>query len=141
MSADSYAGDVTPQEAWKILSEDPDAVLIDCRTQPEWGFVGVPDLSGLGKEVLFVPWQIYPAMQGNPAFADQIASAGVGKDAKLLFLCRSGMRSKAAAIAMTEIGYAAAYNVSEGFEGGLDQRRHRGVAEGWKAAGLPWVQQ
>ncbi len=140
MSADSYAGDVNPSDAWSILSEDPKAVLIDCRTQPEWTFVGVPDLGGLGKETLFVPWQVFPTMQQNPAFGDQIAAAGVDKDATLLFLCRSGARSKAAAIAMTDLGFAHAYNVSEGFEGNLDENGHRGVAEGWKAAGLPWQQ-
>ena len=77
---------------------------------------------------------------GHQRRGDQIAAAGVDKDTTLLFLCRSGARSKAAAIAMTDLGFTRAYNVSEGFEGNLDGNGHRGVAEGWKAAGLPWQQ-
>lgn len=137
----SYAGDIAPSEAWKMLSQDKAARLVDVRTRPEWSFVGVPDLSGLGKQTLFLSWQDYPAMQINPAFVADLARTIPDRAAPLLFLCRSGARSKAAAMALTAAGYARCYNVSEGFEGNLDGERHRGRIGGWKAAGLPWVQE
>lgn len=137
----SYAGDITPSEAWKMLSQDKAVRLVDVRTRPEWSFVGVPDLSGLGKQTLFLSWQDYPAMQINPAFVAELARTIPDRAAPLLFLCRSGARSKAAAMALTAAGYARCYNVSEGFEGNLDGERHRGRIGGWKAAGLPWVQE
>lgn len=137
---DGYAGDVTPEQAWRILEESPEAVLVDCRTQPEWMFVGVPDLAGIGKKVTLVPWKVFPSMQANPEFAKQVEAAGGKADAPVLFLCRSGARSKAAAQAMTRAGYARAYNIAGGFEGAHDEARHRGKREGWKVSGLPWVQ-
>jgi len=76
-------------------------------------------------------------MARNPRFGDQLAH--LPRDAAILFLCRSGARSRAAAIAMTELGFARCYNIAGGFEGDLDGERHRGVG-GWKAAGLPWRQ-
>ena len=140
MSGDQYAGDVTASEAWALLAEDPDAVLVDVRTHAEWTFVGVPDLRQLQREPVLVPWQAYPDMQVNTAFADQLVAAGVSGESTVLFLCRSGARSRAAAIEMTSRGYKRALNVSDGFEGNHDDAGHRGQTEGWKAAGLPWVQ-
>lgn len=138
--AEGYAGDVTPKQAWDALEADERAVLVDVRTQPEWLFVGVPDLGEMGKQPLLVQWQIFPSMQKNPSFVDDLRKAGVPEDAPLYFLCRSGGRSRAAAIAVTEAGYKACYNVAGGFEGGHDSDKHRGGREGWKAEGLPWVQ-
>lgn len=140
MSADGYAGDLSPKDAWKVLSDDPKAVLVDCRTMPEWNFVGVPDLGPLGKETVFVPWQVYPAMEQNAEFVAQVTAAGAEKDSPVLFLCRSGVRSVAAARAATAAGFGKAFNVSEGFEGDVDGDGHRGVAWGWKAAELSWRQ-
>ena len=137
---DGYAGDITPEQAWKILEEAPDAVLVDVRTQPEWAFVGVPDLSGLGRKVVLVPWQVFPTMQVNPEFAKQVKASGAAETAPVLFLCRSGARSRSAAQAMTAQGFTRAMNVAGGFEGAHDDKRHRGAREGWKVAGLPWVQ-
>jgi rhodanese-related sulfurtransferase len=137
---DGYAGDVTPEQAWKILEEVPGAVLVDCRTQPEWVFVGVPDLGKLSKKAAFVPWQVFPAMQVNPEFINQVKASGAAEEAPVLFLCRSGARSRAAAQAVTGKGFARAYNIIGGFEGAHDGQRHRGTNEGWKVAGLPWVQ-
>lgn len=137
---DGYAGDVAPQEAWRILAEAPGAILVDVRTQPEWVFVGIPDIGGLSKKPAFIPWQVYPSMAQNPEFARQLTAAGAKPDQPVLFLCRSGGRSKAAAIAMTAQGFTRAYNIVGGFEGPLDTTRHRGAAGGWKADGLPWIQ-
>jgi rhodanese-related sulfurtransferase len=135
-----YAGDVTPDEAWRLLTEDPAAVLVDVRTQPEWVLVGVPDLTGIGKEAVFVSWQLFPAMNENPNFSAELASHNVTPDQKVLFICRSGNRSAAAARAMTARGFANCYNVIEGFEGELDSARHRGSLGGWKVKQLPWIQ-
>lgn len=127
-----YAGDLTPAEAFALLGAVPGAHLIDVRTLPEIEFVG------LVSDSLRIPWQIYPEMQINPVFADEIL-AQVGSDDVLMFLCRSGMRSVAAATFMTARGCSRCYNVLEGFEGGKDAQGRRGFKEGWKVAGLPWV--
>lgn len=141
MQGESYAGDLTVRESWEVLARDPNSVLVDVRSQAEWSFVGVPDLSSLGKKVALVSWQTFPGMKSNPDFAAQLSAAGVSPDKTVLFLCRSGARSKSAAMAMTAAGYARCHNVAGGFEGPHDGQRHRGVVDGWKAAGLPWVQE
>lgn len=136
----TYAGDVTPSEAWDRLKSEPTAKLVDVRTQAEWVYVGIPDLAPLGKQPLLVSWQVFPAMTRNEAFAEQLKSQGVAPGDTVLFLCRSGVRSRAAAELMAGLGYGAAYNVTDGFEGPLDASRHRGASGGWKASGLPWAQ-
>jgi rhodanese-related sulfurtransferase len=135
----SYAGDVTPAEAWAALSENPAAVLVDVRTRAEWAYVGLPDLRSIGKSVVRVEGQTYPDGAVNPRFTEELAQAGVAKDAPVYFLCRSGVRSIAAAEAATREGWAQSRNVVEGFEGPHDAEHHRSVS-GWKVAGLPWVQ-
>jgi rhodanese-related sulfurtransferase len=140
MTEDSYAGDIDEIDAWKILAEDPAAVLVDVRTPAEWNYVGVPDTSGLGKRVAFVPWALFPTMEVNPEFVAQMAQLGISKESPLLFVCRSGVRSRAAAIEMTAHGFAPCYNVRHGFEGDPDANGHRGNTSGWKVAGLPWRQ-
>jgi rhodanese-related sulfurtransferase len=136
----SYAGDITPQQAWKLLSDNPEAVLVDCRTDSEWRFVGVPDLTSLQRDVVFIEWSRSDGTH-NDGFVDELKSAGVGPHAErpVIFLCRSGNRSIGAAEAATGAGIAPAYNVLDGFEGDLDAQRHRG-STGWKAVGLPWRQ-
>ena len=144
MTDDGYAGDLAPREAWNMLAADDRAVLVDCRTQAEWAFVGIPDLGGLGRQALLVPWQTFPDMSANPAFVEQVAAQmaaqGEEREAPVLFLCRSGQRSRAAAITMTARGYERCYNVSDGFEGPPDGAQHRGTVAGWKAEELPWKQ-
>jgi rhodanese-related sulfurtransferase len=135
-----YAGELLPDEAWRILSEDENAVLVDVRTQAEWAFVGIADLSAIGRQPILVSWQMFPAMNLNPNFASEIATRGVTSDRTVIFMCRSGQRSMAAARAMTEKGFTDCYNLTEGFEGGLDGQKHRGALGGWRARGLPWVQ-
>jgi rhodanese-related sulfurtransferase len=143
-SASDYAGDVDVREAWTLLGADPKAQLIDCRTAAEWAFVGLPDLSSLGRNALCVEWQSFPSMTVDPEFtnraANELRRAGADSDTPVLFLCRSGARSRAAAIAMTRAGFAHAYNIAGGFEGDMDQTGHRGQRNGWKAADLPWRQ-
>ena len=135
-----YAGDVAPATAWKILSENKDAVLIDVRTRAEWNYVGLPDLESLAKKPALIEWQIFPSMQPNPEFVTALTDAFANKEAPLLFICRSGARSAAAAKAMTAAGYSTCLNVADGFEGPLDAQAKRGATGGWKATGLPWRQ-
>jgi rhodanese-related sulfurtransferase len=138
--SDGYAGDVTPAAAWQMLAENPRAVLIDVRTAPEWSYVGLPLLDEVGKTPVKISWQIYPEMAINPNFTAEVAAAGISPDQPVLLLCRSGVRSAAAAKLLTAAGFSEAYNVADGFEGNHDAARHRGTVGGWKATGLPWVQ-
>lgn len=135
----SYAGDITPQQAWQILKDEPSAVLVDVRTEAEWRFVGVPDVSEIGKKAVLAQWTTFPNGTPNAGFLDELRAAGVRGEAPVVFLCRSGQRSVAAATAATAAGLGPAYNIVDGFEGGLDAEQHRGGA-GWRAAGLPWRQ-
>ena len=135
----SYAGDVTPEESWKLLSENPEAVLVDCRTDAEWRWVGVPDLTTLGRQVVFVEWN-HGTGQHNDNFVSDLIAAGVTPGGRpVVFLCRSGNRSIPAAETATGAGIAPSYNMLDGFEGQLDEHGHRGV-NGWRALGLPWKQ-
>lgn len=145
--AHSYAGDITPLEAWKLLSDNPHAVLVDVRTDAEWRFVGVPDLSSLGRGVLFIEWNTTDGTH-NDNFADELrdripppqTGGETGGERPVVFLCRSGQRSIGAAEAATAAGIAPSYNVLDGFEGHLNANGHRGET-GWRAIGLPWKQQ
>ena len=138
----SYAGDITPLQAWKLLSDNPRAVLVDVRTDAEWRFVGVPDLSSLGREVVYIEWNATDGTR-NENFADELKDrvppAAAGEERPVVFLCRSGNRSIGAAQVATAGGTTPAYNVLDGFEGHLDANGHRGET-GWRAVGLPWKQ-
>ncbi len=140
MSDQGYAGDINPSETWQILEDEPESVLVDVRTDAEWTYVGLPDLGGLGKQTVCVAWQTFPRMQLNPDFLAELEAKGVGREQTVLLICRSGVRSRHAAVALTRAGYRCCYNVAEGFEGDRDGAHHRGRQGGWKARGLPWVQ-
>lgn len=134
---------IKARDAWQTLAGEG-GLLVDVRTRAEWHFVGVPDLGQLGSEPLLIEWQSLPDMQVNPGFVEELAArvraAGGNAQTPLFFLCRSGQRSLAAARAMQAAGFSRLYNISDGFEGPLDEDRHRNTLAGWRAAGLPWVQ-
>lgn len=135
----SYAGDITAEQAWTMLSDNPEAMLVDVRTEAEWRFVGVPDLSAVGRQVVCIEWNHLDGSR-NAGFIDDLRASGIGAgDRPVVFLCRSGSRSISSAEAATAAGITPSYNVLEGFEGLPDEHGHRGTT-GWKAAGLPWVQ-
>lgn len=138
MTTGKFHGDVSPRQAWQGLTEVPASVLVDVRTVSEWTFVGGPDLSSLNKPVLQIEWQYFPGMARNESFVDAFRNAGITVDQPVYLICRSGVRSKAAAIALAEHGYST-YNVADGFEGQLAPDGHRG-AGGWRTDGLPWKQ-
>lgn len=135
----SYAGDLDPAQAWELLARDPDAVLVDVRTDAEWTFVGLPDVSELGKKVVLVQWNLWPGGARNDGFVEQLRDAGVDGSGPVVFICRSGQRSIGAAEAATAAGLTPSYNVSEGFEGDLGPDGRRDVT-GWRVRGLPWRQ-
>ena len=118
MPEQNYAGDLSSWQAWDRLTDDPDAVLIDVRSEAEWEFVGRPDLSRLDKTPYFIAWQHYPGMRPNADFLQQVEAVGIARSA----------------------GYETCFNVADGFEGPCDDNGQRGTKEGWKAAGLPWTQ-
>ncbi len=134
------AEDVEPRAVWEALKTEEAAQLVDVRTDAEWNFVGVPDLGEAGKQPVMIPWQTYPFMQVNAAFADHLQRAGFTPEHHIYFLCRSGARSLAAAEAAQRAGFPHAYNIADGFEGPVGPDGHRGTVAGWKAAGLPWRQ-
>ena len=135
----SVAPSVAPDVAFDSLEQDPNAVLVDVRTPAEWAFVGAPDLERIGKPLVRIPWQDMSGNQ-NPAFLDELREAGVSTEQPVMFLCRTGGRSQAAADAAQAAGFDHAVNVDEGFEGPPDADGHRGTVSGWKARGLPWRQ-
>lgn len=135
---EDHAGDVSPEQAMEVLRTDPKAVLVDVRTLPEWENVGVPDLASAGGEPVFLEWLSYPAMTPNAAFPAtleaELKRRGAEAETPVLFLCRSGARSAAAARAMASLGFNRSHNVAGGFEGSPGQG-----LPGWKAVGLPWT--
>lgn len=138
----SYAGDKSCKDTWNALEADENAVLVDVRTTREWDVIGVPDLSPLNKETVFVEWQMFPSMEVNADFAETVdanlRAAGKDRDTPVFCLCRSGARSKAAAAALTALGYSHAYNVEAGFEGDPDETGERAKINGWQHDKLPW---
>jgi len=132
--------DISPKDTWAALAADKDAVLIDVRTDAEWNFVGLPDLGAAVERLIRLSWQVFPSMQVNGGFAEDLQAAGLTPGHKLYFICRSGARSQSAGQAAQAAGFAHAFNVADGFEGPVDGAGHRGSAAGWKASGLPWRQ-
>lgn len=136
----SYAGDLSPQEAWAKLEDG--AILVDVRTEGEWAHIGIPDIKAAGgtlSDPLLIQWNVAGGIP-NSRFIEQLKlqlkqQAPDGGSTELVFLCRSGARSIAAAIAATEAGFIS-YNVLEGFEGEPDRYGERTV-NGWKNRGLP----
>lgn len=131
-----YAGAVTPAEAYVLLQQDENVKLVDVRTNAERDWVGrvaIPDAQHAA-----VQWNVYPGGTPNPDFLEQLVQAAA-KDDVLLFLCRSGVRSRHAAKLATEHGYANCFDILEGFEGDKDAQGHRKTVGGWCKAELPWI--
>lgn len=114
-----HIDDVAVTDVWERLQADQRAVLVYVRTRAEWAFVGLPDLSSLGKRLLTQEWQTFPDSRVDPTFAqrleDTLKSAGVKEDDEIFFICRSGGRSRMAAEALTANGFRRCRNVAEGF--------------------------
>jgi len=128
----TYAGAMTPIEAFELLQVDPQILLIDVRTQAELALVGrVPG-------ALNIEWAFYPGMVPNPDFSEQLSKM-VTKDRPVIFMCRTGGRSHNAAVIAQKLGFNQAYNMLEGFEGEANELKQRTTINGWKHANLPWT--
>ncbi len=139
-----YAGDVSAQEAWDLIQTNPKAQLIDVRTMAEWNFVGLPDLTSLGRRIHCVEWQGFPGGALNPGFVDgavrALEGAGADKSDPILFCADPARVRVQQPSRFRAAGYSSAFNVTSGFEGDADREGHRGNISGWKACGLPWRQ-
>lgn len=125
---------LSPKQSWQLLQETPKAVMIDVRTALEHSFVGHPP------DAIHIAWKEFPEMQINSLFVVLVEQKVEDKNAPILLLCRSGQRSLVAANALQEAGYQHLVNIEEGFEGALDDEKHRGNINGWRFHGLPWSQ-
>ncbi|PKM12557.1 MAG: sulfurtransferase [Gammaproteobacteria bacterium HGW-Gammaproteobacteria-3] len=122
------------KQAWQLMQQQPQAVLIDVRTAMEHSYVGHPP------DAVLIPWKEFPDWQVNPAFVEQVKNIVSDIDTPVLLLCRSGQRSLAAANALEAAGYRHLINIADGFEGALDAHKQRGKLNGWRFHGLPWEQ-
>ncbi len=128
-----YQGELTPQEAFELWRLAPGARIVDVRTRAEWDWVG--RVNG----AVEIEWNQYPGGGRNAHFLAELKRQ-VDPEALVMFLCRSGVRSVAAATAASEAGYNSCFNILEGFEGDKDANGHRNTIGGWRQAGLPWIQ-
>ncbi|GAB4483914.1 MAG: rhodanese-like domain-containing protein [Burkholderiaceae bacterium] len=125
---------LTPQQAYEVLQADPNALLIDTRTDIEFWYVGHP----VG--AINVEWQTAPDFEPNPHFVEEVQRIAVRKDRPIILICRSGKRTLDAGAMLEAHGFTDVANVLEGFEGELDHEHHRGTLGGWRKHGLPWRQ-
>ena len=127
-----------PRQVWEALISNDQARLVDVRTDVEWTQIGVPDLTAARKDVVLLSWQVAPTMQVNPGFVAEMAAAGITPEHDIYFLCRSGVRSMAAAQAAQAAGFPRVFNITDGFEGPPGPSGARGTIAGWQADELPW---
>lgn len=123
-----------PKQAFEILRDDPNTLLIDCRTEAEFYYVGHP------VDAVNIEWNTEPDFEINPHFSDAALRMAGRKDRPIILICRSGKRSVDAGNALEQHGFTNVRNVLEGFEGELDAEHHRGILGGWRMRGLPWRQ-
>lgn len=124
---------ISAQQAWEFLVNNPQAVLLDVRTPMEYEYVGHAPNS------LNIPWVDEPHWNVDPHFVNKVRDV-VPQSATILAICRSGKRSLAALEQLADCGFTELCNVEDGFEGDLDENSHRNTINGWRVAGLPWRQ-
>lgn len=137
-----YGGDVTCVDAHRAATNNRMSTIIDVRTKHEWQTIGIPFLENGQNSIGFIEWQKFPEMQFNDTFVADvekfISAKGASKSDPIYLLCRTGGRSKNAAIALTQAGFTQAKNILSGFEGVPDENGERGTIEGWQFNKLPW---
>lgn len=140
--SEAFTSNISALEAWEMLVQDNNTALVDVRTKEEWLFVGRPSLPDKEPNniLLMIEWRQLPSMDINFSFIESLKSEIKALDTKILFLCRSGHRSREACEFINAQGYLYCYNIKDGFEGPLDNKGHRGQIAGWKKSGLPWQQ-
>ena len=138
--------EISATDAFSILVNDSNSILIDVRTPEEITFVGFPDKSEIDDRLILLPWKLFPDMRMNPQFTTTLTESLKQEfgdntlNVKLFFMCRSGARSEQAAYHATTLGFENCYNITSGFEGDIDFNGHRSNVNGWKASNLPWKQ-
>lgn len=132
---------LTPIQAFQLLQDDPKSLLVDVRSQMEFLFIGHP----VG--AINIAWIDEPDWNINPHFAAEVRKLVLGgldhksgHNVPILLICRSGKRSLEAGELLLKEGFHQVYNISEGFEGELDDSHHRSTLGGWRFEGLPWEQ-
>ncbi len=123
-----------PSQAWAALQADSSAVLLDVRDRIEYAFVGHPT------GAVNIPWKDAPDWKPNPNFVDEVRQRIPRLDTPIFLMCRSGQRSLDAAKSLSAAGFRDLTNVEEGFEGPLDEKKHRSTVGGWRFCKLPWQQ-
>ena len=124
-----------PKETWALLQQQPDALFVDVRMEIESQYVGRPP------GVINIPWYEYPALKPDPqSFVQAVEKLAKSKDQTVVLICRSGVRTVDAGIALEKAGFTNVVNVLDGFEGELDDNDQRGREGGWRFEGLPWTQ-
>ena len=131
---------INSRQCFEKLSKESDSYLFDVRTQPEWLFVGVPDLQSLQKKTICISWNVYPNMEINVNFESEILESGINKQDAIFLICRSGNRSSDAAEFLRSRGFTNCFNVKDGFEGEIGPNHQRSTINGWKYSKLPWKQ-
>lgn len=137
---------ISASEAFAILKDDADSLLVDVRTFEETHFVGFVNASTFNNRMVFLPWQTFPNMELNQDFETKFEQslkelfAEKAKQTKIFFLCRTGSRSYQAACFASDLDYENCYNITSGFEGDFNNDGQRGSVNGWKASRLPWRQ-
>ena len=140
--SENLTKDLTPQQAWQLMQDDPRTILVDIRSSMEYLFVGHP------QGAVHVPWIDEPDWTINPDFVTDIRKLVLGGAvcteeegcAAVILICRSGKRSLEAGHVLLEAGFNRIFHVGEGFEGDLDENHHRSTQGGWRFHGLPWEQ-
>ena len=126
---------LSPSEAWGLLQEQADALFVDVRMEVEATCVGRPP------RAVNIPWYEYPSYKPDAkSFVANVEQRASGHDQTIVLICRSGLRSVDAGIALEKAGFTAIINVLDGFEGELDDNDQRGKEGGWRFEGLPWSQ-
>jgi rhodanese-related sulfurtransferase len=132
---ENFMKNLAPRAAWEELQRTPDALFLDVRMEIESLYVGRPP------GVVQIAWYEYPELTPQPAsFVANVEREAGSKERPIYLICRSGKRTVDAAKALEAAGFSNVTNITEGFEGELDEKFHRSTLSGWRQAGLPWEQ-
>jgi rhodanese-related sulfurtransferase len=126
---------LSPVDAYELLNTEPNAIIIDVRTKAELDWIGKPLIKA--EQYAHIEWLLYPGSAQNPFFAKSLDF--YNKNTILLFLCRSGIRSKMAVRTALDHGFEIAIDILDGFEGQRNSKGHRKSIDGWCHDGLPWI--
>ena len=134
--------EISARDAFELLKRDDNSIIIDVRTEEEFNSVGIIDSSQFNNRMILLPWRTNPNMVANPNFSASLQQSlkqifnDQDKNANLIFICRSGVRSSEAAMHAISLGYKNSFNLINGFEAA--SKDHNPSLNGWKASNLPW---